>query len=171
MNALIGKQLNGHDWQEEDAEAEDEAEDEAEEEEAEEAEEEEAEEQEEQEEEEAEEQEQEEKEEAEEQEKIPTIATISHPLVKETLESLAQTATFGIYRYVNGPFIQLNDLVLEGNKLYCTNNGIKSPVSRILAKARRTTRARWIHNLWFIQDGEPKLFKEYLSETHNLTFS
>ena len=93
------------------------------------------------------------------------------PLVKEELEQLKQTHTFGICRWSNGPFLSFSDLTYNDNKLYGIRNNVKTSVAKCIEETKHTTRPRWINHLCFMQDDKPILFKDYLKAKHGLTFS
>ena len=93
------------------------------------------------------------------------------PLVREELESLKQTHTFGICRWNNGPFLEFSDLTFTNNKLYGIRNNSKISVAKFIETTKNTTRPRWINHLFFVEDGNPILFKDYLTMKHGITFS
>ena len=96
------------------------------------------------------------------------ISNVSHPLLKEVLDDLKNSYSFGIQAYEGGPFIELTNLNLTNGVLHCVKDGERKSVQKIIECVKRTTRPRWIKHLCFKNEERVVMFKEYLERNHNV---
>jgi hypothetical protein len=96
----------------------------------------------------------------------PKHIRADHHFVKRALEDLKDNK-FGFEKYKNGPFIELDNLVLKGGVLKYGNN---QSVQKLIEQMKGKTRPRWIDHLCFIDQGIPFLLKDYLYDSYNVTF-